>query len=261
MTTESKNNHSLHKLPPEIQHLTDPVSLDENKLQVFNADWDEEGVYFYQAYCNEIADYAITHQRFGGKRWNSSRMTWIKPSFAWMLYRAGYGKKSGQERVLRIKLSHSSVAHILSRCKLAHRGHTDSSANGGCGKVQWDPERDLYSPVDRGRLEPRKLPRTRAIQIGMSGTLSEYYVSNLLSVEDVTELAHQIYDMHRMSRKKKGKKTQKNEDEIQALQGMALYNEKPYLSSSDKKHLVRLGMLPGEPAKMLSQLGFGKSTF
>ena len=48
-------------------------------------------------------------------------MTWIKPSFAWMLYRSGYGKKPGQERVLRIKLSHETVSKLLSQCKLSHK--------------------------------------------------------------------------------------------------------------------------------------------
>jgi hypothetical protein len=36
-------------------------------MQVFKGEFDEEGVYFYQAYNNEIADWAVEHQRFGGK--------------------------------------------------------------------------------------------------------------------------------------------------------------------------------------------------
>ena len=35
-------------------------------MHVFFGEFDEEGVYFYQAYNNEIADWAIEHQRFGG---------------------------------------------------------------------------------------------------------------------------------------------------------------------------------------------------
>ena len=31
--------------------------------RVFEAEWDEEGVYFYQAYNDPIADWAIKNQR------------------------------------------------------------------------------------------------------------------------------------------------------------------------------------------------------
>ena len=43
-------------------------------------------------YNDKIADYALEHQKFGGKHFNPYRMTWIKPSFAWMLFRSGYGR-------------------------------------------------------------------------------------------------------------------------------------------------------------------------
>ena len=66
----------------EILHLAQ-----QHEIQMINAAWDEEGVYFYQAYNSDIADYALEHQKFGGPSWGPSRMTWIKPSFAWVLYR------------------------------------------------------------------------------------------------------------------------------------------------------------------------------
>ena len=80
--------------------------------QFFEAEWDTEGVYFYQAYNNTIADYALVHQQLGGPNFNLTRMTWIKPSFAWVLYRSGYAKKHNQERILKIKLSHQTVSGI-----------------------------------------------------------------------------------------------------------------------------------------------------
>lgn len=47
----------------------------------------------------------------------------IKPSFAWVLYRAGYGfKDDNQERILKVKLPHEAVAEILSRCSCGHGG-------------------------------------------------------------------------------------------------------------------------------------------
>ena len=73
-------------------------------VQVFNGEWDEEGVYVYQAYNDEIADWALSNQRFGGPSFNPKRMTWIKPSFAWVLYRSGYASKHNQTRIIKIKL-------------------------------------------------------------------------------------------------------------------------------------------------------------
>jgi hypothetical protein len=32
-------------------------------------------------------------------------MTWIKPSFLWMMYRCGWATKPGQERVLAIQIT------------------------------------------------------------------------------------------------------------------------------------------------------------
>ncbi len=241
MTKQTEQNESTHnyELPPEIQELADLNYFGERKLQVFNADWDAEGVYFYQAYCDEIADHAIAHQRFGGKRWNPTRMTWIKPSFAWMLYRCGYAKKPGQERVLRLKLPHHAVAHIMNHCKLSQVGGNNG---GSLGRVQWDPERDLYTPTLRGKLEPRKVPHTRAIQIGMRGTLSEYYVANLLSVEDVTDLARGIYNEHSLMRSNNSRDKQQGEARMRKLE--VATSEKPYLPSCDEESLIRLGMLP-----------------
>lgn len=88
----------------------------------FTAEWDEEGVFFYQAFNDEIADYAIENQRFGGPKFNPERMTWIKPSFAWVLYRSGYASKHKQNRILKVKLPHEAVAALLSKCKCREGG-------------------------------------------------------------------------------------------------------------------------------------------
>ena len=77
---------------------------ESSKVQVFNAEWDEEGVFVYQAFKDSIADWALENQRFGGPEFNPRRMTWIKPSFAWVLYRSEYARKDNQTRILKIKL-------------------------------------------------------------------------------------------------------------------------------------------------------------
>ena len=64
----------------------------------------------------------MEHGTLGGPLFNPTRMTWIKPSFAWMLYRCGYSAKHSQERVLKLKLPHSEMASLLQECACTHGG-------------------------------------------------------------------------------------------------------------------------------------------
>jgi hypothetical protein len=222
-----------------------------SKVPVFHGEWDGDGVYVYQAYSPAIGDWAIEHQLFGGPAWKPARMTWIKPSFAWMLYRSGYGLKPGQTRVLKIKLSHETLAHLLSFCKCVDT-HKDTDkkmkeeeTGRGDGRVQWDPERDLFQPSGR---EPRRMLRQRSIQIGLAGSLSEYYVNHIISIEDVSELAHRVAAAHRLK---------KNEDVQTAMEALRseLPVERPYLPQLPKNALCELGMLAGPTATVVAQLG------
>ena len=106
-----------------------------------------------------------------------------------MLYRAGYGRKPSQERILKIKVPHGLVASLLSRCACKHGG------GGSKGRVQWDPARDLMAPEPNGR-SPQKMLRERAIQVGLSQELSEEYVAGISEMRDVTELARCVGDAH-----------------------------------------------------------------
>lgn len=81
--------------------------------QIF-ASFDTEGICVYQAFKPSIADEALRRGTFG-KGFNLERMTWIKPSFGWMLYRSDYATARRQERILKIKLTHKGFETILSR--------------------------------------------------------------------------------------------------------------------------------------------------
>lgn len=73
----------------------------------------QKTIRIYQAYSNDIASEAVKLGTFGSK-FKMDRMTWIKPSFLWMMYRCGWGTKENSEI----------------RC-------------------QWDPERDIFgNPLD-----------------------------------------------------------------------------------------------------------------
>ncbi len=220
----------------------------DGNVQTFEGEWDEDGVYVYQAYCNEIADWAVEHQRFGGPGFNAQRMTWIKPSFAWVLYRAGYGRKYNQKRILKIKLSHDAIANILEECQCKHGG------GGSLGRVQWDPARDLYSAEGQ---EPRKMLRKRAIQIGMKGRLSELYVASALSIEDVTELSEEVGKAHSLLVSRKGATKFDSPMENEELYGR-LPHERDYVPRCSQATLERLGMMPGETAVAMAGIGRGK---
>ena len=79
-------------------------------------------------------------------------MTWIKPSFGWMLYRSGYATKHRQTRIVRIKLTHegfrtvleAGIATTFDPHLFASRELWESALRTSEVRYQWDPERDLH---------------------------------------------------------------------------------------------------------------------
>lgn len=155
------------------------------------AQFDEGGIFVYQAFKAAIADEALRLGTFG-KGFNLNRMTWIKPSFGWMLYRSGYATKQGQERILKIKLCHAGFQTILAqaipssynRDLFTTKLDWERALKLSEVRYQWDPDRSL-------RLQ--RLER-RAIQLGIQGSTVRNYVRDwILGIEDVTALARSIH--------------------------------------------------------------------
>ncbi|MDP9796356.1 hypothetical protein J2S43_004868 [Catenuloplanes nepalensis] len=152
----------------------------------------DETITVYQAYSPEIALPALAAGRFVPP-FRPGRMTWIKPSFLWMMYRCGWATKPGQEFVLAIGLRRPGFADALRTAVPSH--HTPGDRYPGRAewsravkrsdvRVQWDPERDL-------RLNA--LPY-RSLQVGLSGGASARYAGEwIASIEDVTPLARHIH--------------------------------------------------------------------
>lgn len=147
----------------------------------------------YQAYSPAIGLPAAQQGRFPAV-WKRDRMTWIKPSFLWMMYRCGWGTKAGQETVLAIEISREGFDWALRHASLSHyeRGvHTDQAAwkselKQAPARVQWDPERDL-------QLQP--LPH-RSLQLGLGGAAATRYADEwTVAITDVTPLARQIHTL------------------------------------------------------------------
>jgi len=83
----------------------------EPKQQI-RAQHTDSTVTVYQAYAPEIGLPAARDGRFPAV-WKRDRMTWIKPSFLWMMYRCGWGTKEEQsghtlDRELQPKLQPST---------------------------------------------------------------------------------------------------------------------------------------------------------
>ena len=84
--------------------------------------YDDQVIRVYQAYSPTIADTALQRQRFVAPPFKMDRMTWIKPSFLWMMYRAGWGHKEAvQSRILAIDLSHEGWRWALAHSCASHR--------------------------------------------------------------------------------------------------------------------------------------------
>jgi hypothetical protein len=157
-----------------------------HKERAIIAAYDAEGIFVYQAFKPAIVDEALRQGTFG-KGFNLERMTWIKPSFGWMLYRSDYATAHRQERILKIKLPHEAFLTILRHAtptafdRRVHAAEAEWRAALDKTEVryQWDPDRDW-------RL--RKLER-RAIQLGMQGAVVRQYVGWVAGLEDVTALA------------------------------------------------------------------------
>jgi hypothetical protein len=159
-------------------------------LREVRAHYSERTIRVYQAYSPAIALPALAAQRFVSP-FKRERMTWIKPSFTWMMYRAGSASKEGQEHVLAIEITREGIEWALAHACISHYDpafHRDPEAwRADLAKapvrIQWDPERDL-------RLEP--LP-WRSLQIGLSGDAVAAYVDRwTVRIDDVSALAREI---------------------------------------------------------------------
>ncbi|MEU9119618.1 DUF4291 domain-containing protein [Streptomyces sp. NPDC048506] len=155
------------------------------------AQYTEETVTVYQAYAPALGVPAARDGRFP-PAWKRERMTWIKPSFLWMMYRCGWGTKADQETVLAVEIDRAGFDWALRHACLSHHDpdeHADRGAwqrqlKGSPARVQWDPERDL-------RLRP--LPY-RSLQLGLAGEASRRYADEwTVAIRDVTPLAREVH--------------------------------------------------------------------
>jgi hypothetical protein len=167
------------------------------------ADYDANSIVVYQAYSPSIAVPALAAQRFVPP-FSLGRMTWIKPSFLWMMERCGWAQKSGQERVLAVRITRKGWEEALSLGVLttaepyvypSYAIWQEQMAS-ALVNIQWDPERSL-----RGSSLP-----TKSIQVGLSRHIIQRYVEEwTIAIEDYTPRVRKMATLLRTGKESQAK--------------------------------------------------------
>lgn len=143
--------------------------------------YDQTTITVYQAYPASIATAAVASRSLtASPHFKLGRMTWIKPSWCWMLYRSFYSfKEPRQAHILAIQMTREGFDTLLRNASLT--SETSSADASRAARVQWDPERDA-------RLG--KVDGVRTIQIGIPKELVQMWATEwIVVISDVTERA------------------------------------------------------------------------
>lgn len=168
------------------------------------ADYKNDTLVVYQAYNKTIAKSALEHQKFTAP-FSFNRMTWIKPSFLWMMERSNYGQKSNQEYILALHIKREAWEKALHKAVLTSpekRVYPDpqnweKDFEKAEVYVQWDPERNIKGA---------KL-NYRSIQVGISRLLIEEFNEEwIVKIEDYTPLVKKILNLTKSGEFDKAKK-------------------------------------------------------
>ena len=154
---------------------------------------DGENIIVYQAFNPNISKYAVENQKFGGEHYSFTRMSWIKPGFLWMMYRAGWASKEHQQNILAITLPMKHFKTILYEATISsyeseiYSTHEEwkSELEKTEVRLQWDPDHDPF-----GKKQERK-----AIQLGMKGNILKKFCTEwIVKIEDVTDFVKAEYE-------------------------------------------------------------------
>ena len=149
------------------------------------AQFDHDSIVIYQAFKDSIAAYAVEHQKFGGTDYDFNRMTWLKPSFLWMMYYSGWAKKENQENILAIKIKREGFDEILNYAVMStyykeiygnntvwqeRLAHSDI-------QLQWEHYYDLFG----------KKTERYAARIGIKGDVQQKYNDDwIMGIQNIT---------------------------------------------------------------------------
>ena len=149
------------------------------------AQYDRQCIRVYQAYNPTIAKEAVALQTFG-ENFNLNRMTWIKPSFLWLMYRSNWGTKKNQECILALDIYQSKFHEILQKAVLTS---PDAANTTGAQWVKDFDETTVYCQWDPDRNTNGNAINRAAIQIGLKGsTLLDFLDTGIFRIEDLTPM-------------------------------------------------------------------------
>lgn len=163
--------------------------LTSNSKEI-RAVYTDETIRVYQAYNKTIAEEAVNNGTFGA-HFSIDRMTWIKPSFLWMMYRCGWAQKENQEHVLAIDIKRtgfdkaidSAVISTYSEDLGITKEEWQKRVKESDVRVQWDPEKD----INGNNLSYRSL------QLGLRGDAVKEYVHDwIVKVTDITDYVNDL---------------------------------------------------------------------
>lgn len=144
----------------------------------------------YQVYNAQIANEAVARGTFGS-HFSMNRMTWIKPSFLWMMYRCGWCGKENQEHVLAIDVKREFFDEAVNSAVISTYHEESGITKEEWQKlikesevrVQWDPEKD----VNGNNLSYRSL------QLGLRGQFLYDYVNEwIVELTDITDYVKEL---------------------------------------------------------------------
>lgn len=166
--------------------------------------YDRDTITVYQAYNQQIAQLAVQQQKFVSP-FSFHRMTWIKPSFLWLMERSHWATKSNQNHILAIRIQRDFWEYLLQQSihtdptLSAHKNgeHWFESFENAKVHIQWDPERNLKGT----KLEQL------SIQIGISRFLIQAFNNTAIhSIQDITPLVTKMAQFRRLGKYKHAEK-------------------------------------------------------
>lgn len=166
--------------------------------------YDRDTITVYQAYNQQIAQLAVQQQKFVSP-FSFHRMTWIKPSFLWLMERSHWATKSNQNHILAIRIQRDFWEYLLQQSihtvptLSVHKNgeHWFESFENAKVHIQWDPERNLKGT----KLEQR------SIQIGISRFLIQAFNNTAIhSIQDITPLVTKMAQFRRLGKYKHAEK-------------------------------------------------------
>ena len=174
------------------------------QVNQIRAAYDAQTVTVYQAYGAAIAAPALRAGRFVAP-FSLSRMTWIKPSFLWLMERSNWGQKPNQEHILAVRIRRDGWDEALSLGVLtsfepgvhasSHVWRAEFEA--AHVHIQWDPERSIRG-ADVG---------INSIQVGLSRHIIEQFVNEwTVEIEDITPLVRKIHALVKSGKVSNAKK-------------------------------------------------------